>query len=142
MAHCTRFEFEINFNCSTKCLFKPFILLNLKKYFPKMKNLLSIFAFFLVLTITSCQTRVVSIQKPLQKNSLELYQKYSIQTNDAKIVKMEVLRQDDEKIYGKTKSGEEITVNKSDVREVKKLDLLSSIAIGVAAIAAVIFVPI
>ena len=107
-----------------------------------MKKFFSIFIMFLVLTATSCQVRVVSQVKPLQKNSIELYQKYTIQTNDAKEVKMEVLKQDDEKIYGKTKNGEEVVINKSDIREVKKLDLLSTIAIGVAAIAAVIFVPI
>lgn len=105
-----------------------------------MKNIFSIFVFLLLLT--SCQTRVVSIQKPIQNNSLELYQKYTIQTNDAKIIKLEVLKLDDEKIYGKLKSGEDIIINKIDVREAKKLDLLSSVAIAVAAIAAVIFVPI
>jgi uncharacterized protein involved in tellurium resistance len=55
---------------------------------------------------------------------------------------MEVLKVDDDKIYGKLKSGEEVVINKSDVREAKKLDLFSSIAIALAAIAAVIFVPI
>ena len=105
-----------------------------------MKNIFSIFVFLLLLT--SCQTRVVSMQKPIQNNSLELYQKYTIQTNDAQIIKLEVLKLDDEKIYGKLKSGEDIVINKSDVREAKKLDLLSSIAIAIAAIAAVIFVPI
>lgn len=92
--------------------------------------------------LSSCQTRVVSTQKPLQNNSLELYQKYTIQTNDAKVIKLEVLKLDDDKIYGKLKSGEDVVINKSDVREAKKLDLFSSVAIAVAAIAAVIFVPI
>ena len=105
-----------------------------------MKNVLSILVFLFL--VTSCQTRVVSIQKPLQNNSLELYQKYTIQTQDAKVIKMEVLKVDDDKIYGKLKSGEEVVINKSDVREAKKLDLFSSIAIALAAIAAVIFVPI
>ena len=105
-----------------------------------MKNIFGIFVFLMILT--SCQTRVVSMQKPMQNNSLELYQKYTIQTNDAQIIKLEVLKLDDEKIYGKLKSGEDVVINKSDVREAKKLDLLSSVAIAVAAIAAVIFVPI
>ena len=105
-----------------------------------MKNVLSIFVCLFL--VTSCQTRVVSIQKPIQNNSLELYQKYTIQTQDAKVIKMEVLKVDDDKIYGKLKSGEEVVINKSDVREAKKLDLFSSIAIALAAIAAVIFVPI
>lgn len=105
-----------------------------------MKHIYPVLIFFLFLT--SCQTRVVSIQKPIQNNSIELYQKYTIQTNDAKIVKVEVLRQDNEAIYGKLKNGEEVVINKSDIREAKKLDLLSSIALAVAALAAVIFVPI
>lgn len=105
-----------------------------------MKNVLSILVFLFL--VTSCQTRVVSIQKPIQNNSLELYQKYTIQTQDAKVIKMEVLKVDDDKIYGKLKSGEEVVINKSDVREAKKIDLFSSIAIALAAIAAVIFVPI
>lgn len=92
--------------------------------------------------LTSCQTRVVSLQKPMQNNSLELYQKYTVQTNDAKVIKLEVLKLDDENIYGKLKSGEDVIIKKSDVREAKKLDLLSSVAVAVAAIAAVIFVPI
>lgn len=107
-----------------------------------MKNFFSVFVLALIFTLTSCQTRVVSQQKPMQKNSVELYQKYTVQTNDAKIVKLEVLKQDDEKIYGKTKTGEEVAINKSDIREMKKLDLLSTIIIAVAAVAAVIFVPI
>ena len=106
----------------------------------RMKNIFAVVLFLLMLT--ACQTRVVSMQKPMQNNSLELYQKYTIQTNDAKVIKLEVLKVDDENIYGKLKSGEDIVIKKSDVREAKKLDLFSSVAIAVAAIAAVIFVPI
>ena len=105
-----------------------------------MKNIFAVVLFLLMLT--ACQTRVVSMQKPMQNNSLELYQKYTIQTNDAKVIKLEVLKVDDENIYGKLKSGEDIVIKKSDVREAEKLDLFSSVAIAVAAIAAVIFVPI
>lgn len=105
-----------------------------------MKN---VFALVLALImLTSCQTRVVSTQKPMKSNSLELYQKYTIQTNDAKVIKMEVLKVDDENIYGKLKSGEDVVINKSDVREVKKPDVFSSVIIGLAAVAAVVFVPI
>ena len=105
-----------------------------------MKNIVALVVFLLMLT--ACQTRVVSIQKPMQNNSFDLYQKYTVQMNDAKVIKLEVLKVDDENIYGKVKSGEDIVIKKSDVREAKKLDLFSSIAIAVAAIAAVIFVPI
>ena len=105
-----------------------------------MKNIFAVVLFLLMLT--ACQTRVVSIQKPMQNNSFELYQKYTVQMNDAKVIKLEVLKVDDENFYGKVKSGEDIVIKKSDVREAKKLDLFSSVAIAVAAIAAVIFVPI
>lgn len=106
-----------------------------------MKKLFAVIVLMVLLSVTSCQTRVVSSVKPMQKNSIELYKKYTIQTQDAKEVKVEVVRLDDEKIYGKTKSGEEVVINKSDVREVRRFDLLPSIAIGVAAVAAVIFIP-
>ena len=105
-----------------------------------MKNIFAVVLFLMMLT--ACQTRVVSIQKPMQNNSFELYEKYTVQMNDAKVIKLEVLKVDDENIYGKLKSGEDIVIKKSDVREAKKLDLFSSVAIAVAAIAAVIFVPI
>lgn len=107
-----------------------------------MKKLFSIFILILLLSVTSCQTIVVSVQKPMKDNSLELYQKYTIQTNDAKITKMEVLKVDDQNIYGKTKTGESVTINRAEVREIKKLELIPSIAIAVAAVTAVIFVPI
>lgn len=105
-----------------------------------MKRILPIIilSFFLF----SCQTRVVNQQKPMQANSLELYQKYTIITNTPAEYRVQVLRQDAEKIYAKDKKGEEVVINKNEIREVKKLDLFASIAIGVAALAAVIFVPI
>ena len=105
-----------------------------------MKRLL--FIVLMTSILFSCQTRVVSQQKPIIANSLELYQKYTIITNTAAQFKVEVLKQDQEKIYTKNKKGEEIIINKSDIREVKKLDLFSSIALALAAVAAVIFVPI
>lgn len=116
------------------------ILLNLNRLKIIMKNIFAI--VLLLLMLTACQTRVVSIQKPMQNNSLELYQKYTIQTNDAKVIKLEVLKVDNENIYGRLKSGENIVIKKSEVREAKKLDLFSSVAIALAAIAAVVFVPI
>ena len=78
----------------------------------------------------------------MQKNSLELYQKYTFQTNDGRLTKMEVLKQDDSQIYGKTKTGEDVVIAKADVREARKLDVFSSIVVGLSAGAAVIFVPI
>ena len=51
---------------------------------------------------------------------------------------MEVLKQDDSQIYGKTKTGEDVVIAKADVREARKLDVFSSIVVGLAAVAAVI----
>ena len=109
-----------------------------KKFLMKRILPFIVLSFFLF----SCQTRVVSLQKPIQANSLELYQKYTIITNTPAEFKVQVLKQDAEKIYAKDKKGQEVIINKNEIREVKKLDLFASIAIGVAALAAVIFVPI
>ena len=75
-------------------------------------------------------------------NSIELYKKYTIQTKDAKSQKIEVLKVDATKIYGKNKAGEMVEIDKSEVREIKKPDILLSAAIALAAIAALIFIPI
>ena len=108
-----------------------------------MKRIFSISILILVLlSFASCQTAVVNKNKPLKTNSLELYKKYTIQTNDAKTIKIKILKIDDEKLYGKTNKGEEVVLNKTEIREVKKIDLLSTILIITAAGAAVIFVPI
>lgn len=107
-----------------------------------MKKFISIFLLSFFIILTSCQTRVVAPDKPLRANSLELYHNYTIQTTDAKVVKVKILRQDTEKIYAKEKNGNEIIINKSDIREVRKTDVISSIIVGLAAVAAVIFIPI
>lgn len=106
------------------------------------KNISKTIFVSLFLMLASCQTRVVSPNKPLLDNSIDLYQKYTIQTKDAKSQKVEVLKMDATKIYGKNKLGEMVEIEKSDVREVKKPDYLSSALIGLVAVLAVIFVPI
>lgn len=109
------------------------------KYSTNILKTLMLAVFFLMV---SCKTTVVSPSKPMQDNTLELYKKYTIQTQDAKTQKLEVLKVDDTKIYGKNNAGEMVEINKSDVREIKKPDVLISVIIAVAAVAAVIFVPI
>jgi len=104
------------------------------------KNLFWIFA--IAFLVTSCQTRVVSPNKPLNDNSLDLYKRYTVITKDAKSQKLEVVKMDATKIYGKTKSGEMVEIEKSEVREIKKPDVVASVIIALAAIAAVIFIPI
>lgn len=102
--------------------------------------------FFLVLsiliTIISCQTRVVTPNKPMYDNTLELYKKYTIRTKDAKSQKIEVIKVDATKIYGKNKAGEKVEIERSEVRDIKKPDVVLSVLIGLAAVAAVIFIPI
>ncbi len=92
--------------------------------------------------LASCQTRVVSPNKPMYDNSIDLYEKYTIQTKDAKTQKIEVLKIDATKIYGKNKAGEMVEIEKSEVREIKKPDILLSVIIAIAAVAAVVFIPI
>jgi len=107
-----------------------------------MKRSFSILLLIVMLFVTSCQTRVVSSQQPLRDNTLELYKKYSIQTSDAQNVKVQVLKVDENKVYGKLKDGQHIEINRTDIREVKKTDLVASLAIGAAAILALIFIPV
>lgn len=107
-----------------------------------MKKLYSILILSLLLVLASCQTRVVSVQKPFNKNSLELYKRYNFQLQDATQIKMQVLRVNDEHVYGKNNDNEQIVIKGSDIREVKKTDVFSSVVVALAAVAAVIFVPI
>jgi len=109
------------------------------KYSKNILRTLLLAVFFLMV---SCKTTVVSPNKPMHDNTLELYEKYTIQTKDAKTQKLEVVKVDATKIYGKSKTGEMVEIEKSEVREIKKTNVLASIAIVVAAVAAVIFIPI
>ena len=106
------------------------------------KNIFRILVLSVFFMLASCQTRVVSPNKPLYDNSIELYKKYTIQTKDAKSQKIEVLKLDATKIYGKNKAGEMVEIEKSEVREIRKPDILSSIIIVLAGVAAVVFIPV
>lgn len=106
------------------------------------KNIIRILVLSVFFILVSCQTRVVSPNKPMADNSIELYKKYTVQTKDAKSQKIEILKVDATKIYGKNKAGEMVEIEKSEVREIKKPDYLLSAVIAVAAIAAVVFIPI
>ncbi|MDP9957273.1 hypothetical protein J2X97_002939 [Epilithonimonas hungarica] len=96
----------------------------------------------ILITMISCQTRVVTPNKPMYDNTLELYRKYTIQTKDAKSQKLEIIKVDATKIYGKNKAGEMVEIERSEVRDIKKPDVILSVLIGLAAVAAVIFIPI
>jgi hypothetical protein len=109
------------------------------KYSKNCLRLLPLLVFFL---LVSCKTTVVTPEKPLYDNTLELYKTYTVQTNDAKVQKLKVLKVDSAKIYGETKAGEKIEIERSDVREIKKPNVLGSVIIGLVAVAAVVFIPI
>lgn len=107
-----------------------------------MKNLFRTFILVTLISLTSCQTRVVSASKPFKDSKIELYQKYNIQTNDGKRMKVKVLRMDQENIYGKTQKGEDIVVPKSEIHEVRKFDGLASLGVLAAAIVALLLIPV
>ena len=107
-----------------------------------MKKLFPLFLISFLLVAVSCQTRVVPVGAEVKDNTLELYQKYTIQTTDAKVLKMQVLKVDNDYIYGKNKNGEDVKIERKEVREVKKFNLVSSIAIGAAAVLALILIPV
>jgi len=96
----------------------------------------------ITLSLTSCKSIVSNPGKPLEDNSLELNQKYEVQDFTAKIHKIKITSIDNKNIYGISKKGETISIDKKQIREVKKVKVVSSIVVGILAIAAVIFVPI
>ena len=108
--------------------------------YPKSLFRLSVLA--LLLMLASCQSRVIGANKPLYDNSLDLYKTYTVQTKDSKKYKIELVKTDATKLYGKTKTGEIVEIEKSEVREVTKTEYLTFSLLALAAIAAVIFVPI
>lgn len=105
----------------------------MKKIFPVL---------IVLLLLSSCKSRVVSPDRPMQNNSLELYHRYEVQTNDARVLKMKVVKVDQENIYGKLKSGEIVTIPRSDIHLVRKTDVLGSILLGLIAVGTVIIIPI
>ena len=96
----------------------------------------------ITLSLTSCKSIVSNPGKPLKDNSLALNQKYEVQDFTAKIHKIKITSIDNKSIYGISKKGETISIEKKQIREVKKVKVVSSIAVGIMAIAAVIFIPI
>jgi hypothetical protein len=107
-----------------------------------MKNYFKFFFLLLCISLTSCKSIISNPGKPLNDNSLELNQKYEIQNFTAKIHKIKITSIDSRNIYGISKKGETISIDKKQIREVKKVKVVSSIVIGIMAIAAVIFIPI
>ena len=107
-----------------------------------MKNVFRSLLLVLTIVLTSCQSRVVSPTKPLRDNKIELYQSYNIQTNDSRRMKVQVLRLDQDNIYGKNSKGEDVVIAKNEVREMRKFDFLASVGVIAAAIAALLLIPV
>ena len=107
-----------------------------------MKNFFKFLCLVITLSITSCRSIVSNPGKPLKDNSLEINQKYEVQDFTAKIHKIKITSIDNENICGISKKGETISIDKKQIREVKKVKVVSSIVVGILAIAAVIFIPI
>ena len=96
----------------------------------------------LILVLTSCQVQVMNQNKPLRDNTLELYQKYTVQTKDSKQYKMKILRIDGDTIYGKDQHGQDLSIAKKEIWTIKKMDWLASFGILAAAVAALLFIPV
>lgn len=94
------------------------------------------------MSLTSCKSIISNPGMPLKDDSLELNHHYEIQDFTAKIHKIKITSIDSKNIYGISKKGDFISIDKKQIREVKKVKVVSSIAVGIMAIAAVIFVPI
>lgn len=107
-----------------------------------MKNFFKFLCLLITLSLTSCRSIVSNPGKPLKDNSLALNQKYEVQDFTAKIRKIKITSIDNKSIYGISKKGDFISIDKQQIREVKKVKVVSSIVVGIMAIAAVIFVPI
>jgi len=107
-----------------------------------MKNYFKFVGLLLCISLTSCKSIISNPGKPLKDHSLELHQKYEIQDFTAKVHKIKVTSIDSKNIYGISKKGDLISIDKKQIREVKKVKVVSSIAVGIMAIASVIFVPI
>ena len=107
-----------------------------------MKKFFKFLCLLLTVSLTSCKSIVSNLGKPLDDNSLELNQKYEIQDFTAKIHKIKITSTDGKNIYGISKKGDFVSIDKKQIREVKKVKVVSSIVVGIMAIAAVIFVPI
>lgn len=107
-----------------------------------MKNYYKFLFLLIGISLTSCKSIISNQGKSLNYNSLELNHKYEIQDFKAKIHKIKITSIDGKNVYGISKKGDSITIDKKQIREVKKVKIAGSIVVGIVAIATVIFVPI
>ena len=92
--------------------------------------------------LTSCKTTIANPGKPLEDSDLKINSRYEIQDYKAKIHYIRIISIDKNNVYGISKNGKMVTIEKKQIRQVKRIKVFSSIVVGGLAIATVIFVPI
>lgn len=93
-------------------------------------------------TLFSCKSVIVSQPTKPNFEKVELNNKYEFHLTDSSKSMYTVTRIDENSIFIKDKNGMEKEILKTDVREIKKIKVGSSILLAIVSIAAVIFVPI
>lgn len=96
----------------------------------------------MIVSLVSCKSILANPGKPLEDNSLKLGKRYEIQDYNAKMHDVNIISTDSINVYGFSKKGESIIINKRQIRQVKKVKVGASIITSILAIAAVILVPI
>ena len=79
-------------------------------------------------------------QKEINNSSITLNKTYQVKTNDNVIHNIKISSLNDKSISG-TENGSHV-IEKSDIRDIKKVKVFSSIIVATVAICAVIFTPI
>jgi len=107
-----------------------------------MEKYLKFLTVIMCISLISCRSIVSNPGKPLIDKSIELGRSYEIQDFNAKIYTIKICAMDDENIYGIAKGNERVIIKRSDIRQMKKWQVLNSVIVGALAVAAVIFIPI
>ncbi|MGC4130483.1 MAG: bacteriophage spanin2 family protein [Bergeyella sp.] len=106
-----------------------------------MQNYFKFFLLILCISLSSCKAIIANPGKPLKDDALKLNQWYEIQDYDAKIHNIKIMSVDDKSVAGISRKGDTISINKKQIREVKKVKIASSIVVGILAITPFIFSP-
>lgn len=87
-----------------------------------------------VMLLNACTTRVVSSNKPYSDDKISLGKTYNFFTKDGKKESITVTKIDEEKIYGSDSEEKPVSIEKSNISEVKKGNALATIGLAAAAI--------
>lgn len=105
-----------------------------------MKNIFTSSVLSLLI-LTSCTTRVVSAEKPYSDDKISVGKTYTFITNNHKKEPLNVTKIDSEKIYGKDYNGKEVSIEKSELLEIKKNKTLATIGIAAGVVLLALFIP-